>query len=349
MSFTQRSEQQNRFFKSFVNSRTGLRQFIKQFDGALRSNVEEEKQKNFACVDTPLRCEKSILVEDVFHKLYTNEKFKEVKEEVLGLLHTNVVLVLEMGSYTKGILCRHIIRCIEIKDVKFIPDKYIVNRWRKDLVRPYESVWVGYYDPAECGRVKRSMEVTLRNDYISRLALQDDESYGIYERGSAEVIKNLESYCDIDNINSYAAGGGSSRVWGRRRLQWKENRNITRNTMNVEVRVKYPIDKRRSRRAPRPRPKTVRKKVNASQSTPSKSSLVDDEVSRTGNKEDERNETYFNDSMLATHRGGQRTLARRRKTMPEEVGHENDKIMFAGGGVGDDDDVSDDGDDGEEL
>ncbi|KAK9707090.1 hypothetical protein RND81_07G171900 [Saponaria officinalis] len=182
-------------------------------------------------MDRPLRCEKSILVEDVFHKLYTNEKFKEVKEKVLGLLHTNVVLVLKMGSYAKyvasekivnpvwrttrktfdvnidtskgefnctcklfefrGILSRHIIRCIEIEDVKCIPDKYIVSRWRKDLVRPYESVRVGYYDPTECGRVKRSMEVKLRNDYISRLALQDDEAYGIYERGTSGVIKEL--------------------------------------------------------------------------------------------------------------------------------------------------------------
>ncbi|KAK9740331.1 hypothetical protein RND81_03G027200 [Saponaria officinalis] len=317
MSSTQRSEQQNHFFNSFVNSRTGLRQFIEQFDGALRSKVEEEKQNNFACVDRPLRCEKSILVEDVFHKLYTNEKFKEVKEEVLGLLHTNIVLVLKMDSYTKyaasekivnpvwrtthktfdvnidtakgefkctcklfefrGILCRHIIRCIEIEDVKFIPDKYIVNRWRKDLVRPYESVRVGYYDPAECGCVKRSMEVTLRNDYISRLALQDEESYGIYERGCAEVIKDLEAYSGIDNINSYATGGGSSGVWGRRRLQREENRNIPRNTTTGEGRVKDPLDKRGSGRAPRPRQKRITKKVNASQSTSSKSSLVDDE------------------------------------------------------------------------
>ncbi|KAK9740601.1 hypothetical protein RND81_03G047000 [Saponaria officinalis] len=294
-----------------------LRQFIEQFDGALRSKVGEEKQNNFACVDRPLRCEKSILVEDVFHKLYTNDKFKEVKGEVLGLLHTNVVLVLKMGSYTKyaasekivnpvwrttrkifdvnidtakgefnctyklfefrGILCCHIIRCIEIdEDVKFIPDKYIVNRWRKDLVRPYESVRVGYYDPAECGCVKRSMKVTLRNDYISRLALQDDESYGIYEHGTAEVIKDLEAYCGIDNINSYAADGGSSKVWGHRRLQRKENRNIPRNTTNGDGRVKDPIDKRGSGRAPRPRQRTVRKKVNNSQSTPSKNSLVDD-------------------------------------------------------------------------
>ncbi|KAK9714358.1 hypothetical protein RND81_06G088200 [Saponaria officinalis] len=209
--------------------------------------MEAEKQNNFACVDRPLRCKKSILVEDVFHKLCTNKKFKKVKEKVLGLLHTNVVIFLKMGSYTKfvatekivnpvwrttrktfdvtidtakgefnyctyklfefrGILCRHIIRCIEIEDVKFIPDKYIVNslnRWRKDLVRAYEFVRVGYYDPAESGRVKRLVEVTLRNDYISRLALQDDELYGIYERGSAEVIKDLEAYSGVDHVSSY--------------------------------------------------------------------------------------------------------------------------------------------------
>ncbi|KAK9682613.1 hypothetical protein RND81_10G085500 [Saponaria officinalis] len=173
---------------AFLNSRTGLCGFIEQFNCALHSKVEEEEQNNFACVDRPFRCDKSILVDDVFQKLYTNEKFKEVKGEVLGFLHTNVVIVLKMGSFTKfaaaekivnpvwktarktfdvtidmvngefnytcklfefrGILCHHIIRCIEIEDVKFNPDKYIVNRWREDLVRVYESVRVEYYDSA---------------------------------------------------------------------------------------------------------------------------------------------------------------------------------------------------------
>ncbi|KAK9705483.1 hypothetical protein RND81_07G060500 [Saponaria officinalis] len=319
MSSTQHSEQQNRFFKAFVNARTGLRGFIEQFDGALRSKVEEEKHNNFSCVDRSLRCDKSILVEEVFHKLYTNEKYKEVRAEVLGLLHTNVVIVLKMGSYTKyaaaekivnpvwkttrktfdvtidttngefnctcklfefkGILCRHIIRCIEIEDVKFIPDKYIVNRWRKDLVRDYKSVRVNCYDPAESSRVKRSMDVTLRNDYILRLALQDDDSFGIYERGTAEVIKDLEAYSGIDNVNSFAAGGGSSRVWGRRRLQRRENniRHFARNTSTADRSLKDPVDKRGSGRAPRPRQKNVRKNPNASQSTPSKSNQFDDD------------------------------------------------------------------------
>ncbi|KAJ8425368.1 hypothetical protein Cgig2_003646 [Carnegiea gigantea] len=35
------------------------------------------------------KCDKAILVEEVFHKAYTNSKFKEVQEEVHGLMHTN--------------------------------------------------------------------------------------------------------------------------------------------------------------------------------------------------------------------------------------------------------------------
>ncbi|XP_074265523.1 protein FAR1-RELATED SEQUENCE 6-like [Silene latifolia] len=62
----------------------------------------------------------------------------------------------------RGILCCHIMKCLDVLDVKVIPDKYILDRWRKDLVRGYENIRVGYYNPNESERVKRSLEITVK-------------------------------------------------------------------------------------------------------------------------------------------------------------------------------------------
>ena len=42
MSTTQRSESMNEFFDGYVNSKTTLKQFVEQYDNALRSKVEKE-------------------------------------------------------------------------------------------------------------------------------------------------------------------------------------------------------------------------------------------------------------------------------------------------------------------
>ncbi|WOL00563.1 protein FAR1-RELATED SEQUENCE 6 [Canna indica] len=47
MSTTQRSESMNAFFDEYVNSKTSLRQFVEQYDNALRSKVEKENKADF--------------------------------------------------------------------------------------------------------------------------------------------------------------------------------------------------------------------------------------------------------------------------------------------------------------
>ncbi|KAK9689308.1 hypothetical protein RND81_09G051000 [Saponaria officinalis] len=99
LSSSQRSEQTNRFFIVPVSLETGLRNFITQFELAQQSRVEEEKHLNFICKDRPLPYDKSVLVEEVFSKRYTNEKFKEVKEQVYAGIHTFIELKMRIGSY----------------------------------------------------------------------------------------------------------------------------------------------------------------------------------------------------------------------------------------------------------
>ncbi|XP_056685432.1 protein FAR1-RELATED SEQUENCE 5 [Spinacia oleracea] len=80
MSSRQRSEGMNRFFKTHVNLECGLVLFIKNYEWCMRIKAEEEKQDNYDSIDKIPRLEpgKSVLVEYVLVKSYTNEKFAEV-------------------------------------------------------------------------------------------------------------------------------------------------------------------------------------------------------------------------------------------------------------------------------
>lgn len=52
---------------------------------------------NFESVDQPLPVDKTVLVEYVLHIKYTNGKFKEVKDEALGINHTNITKTTTLG------------------------------------------------------------------------------------------------------------------------------------------------------------------------------------------------------------------------------------------------------------
>ncbi|KAK9665511.1 hypothetical protein RND81_14G116700 [Saponaria officinalis] len=244
MSSTQRSEQSNRFIKSYVSVETGLRQFIEQYEFALRRKVEEENKMNFNDKNKPLKWDNSILFEVVYHK--EERRSFDVKIDTL------------IGDYAcgckkfefEGILCRHIMKCLAVLNVKAIPDKYILDRWRKDLVRGYENIRVGYYDPIESERVRRSLELTMRNDYIVSLAMQDEEARAIYLEKTNDLIKSLEEHAGIETVDLFVEGAGSTRVWGHRRLQRKEHVGRPR---QEDADVRDPPDKRGNgrRRVPR--------------------------------------------------------------------------------------------------
>ncbi|KAK9757110.1 hypothetical protein RND81_01G140400 [Saponaria officinalis] len=282
---------------SGLGCETGLKQFIDQFEFALKQKAEEEKLLNFADKKRPLKWDQGILFEDVFRKVYTNKKFQEVKDEVYGCINTNVETLPNVlgfvkmfratskvndpfwkkerrcfdvsidkvsGEYKcgcklfefKGIVCRHIIKCLDVLDVNVIPDKYILDRWRKDLVRGYENIRVGYYDPGESERVKRSVELTVRSDYMTTLAMHDEEAYHIYMTKTNELIKTLEAHADIENVDAFGEGDVSTRVWGRRRLQRREP---ARQAAREEGDIRDPPDRRGNgrRRIPR-QPKRIK-------------------------------------------------------------------------------------------
>ncbi|KAL2931433.1 Protein FAR-RED IMPAIRED RESPONSE 1 [Bienertia sinuspersici] len=185
MSSTQRSERINRFFKDFVSIETGLLQFIRQYEAALKGKVEEEKLLNFNSTHKPPICDKNMIVQYVFQKAYTNTKFLEVKAECdalklvsesktasLGglkkdgrrsLYHVTRIKITSpaLASYLNSeVSCASIIEIIEFEGVNVKQERYILSRWREDNVMAYEGIKVSYYDPEEFDRVKRVRELS---------------------------------------------------------------------------------------------------------------------------------------------------------------------------------------------
>jgi hypothetical protein len=187
MTTTQRSESMNAFFDGYVHSSTSLKEFVDQYDNALRKKVEVENVADFDSFNTTISCVSYWPFEKQFQKIYTHAKFREVQKEIslimycgssllkseCGIRTYQVIEQVEINeSYRKkivfnvcyngpvcevncscrlfesrGILCKHAISVLTtFEDVDLLPEKYFLNRWRKDLKRPYNLI-KSSYDP----------------------------------------------------------------------------------------------------------------------------------------------------------------------------------------------------------
>lgn len=85
MSSTQRSESVNSFFDGYVNSKISLKQFVEQYDNALRDKIEKENKADFSSFNTTIVCISHFGFEFQFQKSFTNE----FQLEVASLMYCN--------------------------------------------------------------------------------------------------------------------------------------------------------------------------------------------------------------------------------------------------------------------
>ncbi|KAF5445612.1 hypothetical protein F2P56_034654 [Juglans regia] len=185
MSTTQRSESMNAFFDGYVHSGTTLKEFVDQFDNALRKKVEVETTADFNSCNQTIPCVTPFHFEKQFQAVYTNAKFKEIQGEVWGMICCNCIHVSKQGCIStfdvldeistgdhvktvhyivyyndeecdmkctcalfqmRGIICRHVFKVCQMKKIHVLPEKYILDWWRKDLKRRYTLVKSSYDD-----------------------------------------------------------------------------------------------------------------------------------------------------------------------------------------------------------
>ncbi|XP_044479705.1 protein FAR-RED IMPAIRED RESPONSE 1-like isoform X2 [Mangifera indica] len=183
MSTTQRSESMHSFFDGYVNSKTTLKQFVEQYENALRDKVEKEREADFKSFKSWIPCISTYPMEKQFQDAYTIAKFKEFQQElaakiycglssfkkvdsymefivqedvVVGETHRRVTFVVRFDESTydihcncrmfefRGILCRHAIVVLIEKQISHVPDKFILRRWRKNINRCHTKVKISY-------------------------------------------------------------------------------------------------------------------------------------------------------------------------------------------------------------
>ncbi|GKV12513.1 hypothetical protein SLEP1_g23644 [Rubroshorea leprosula] len=92
MSISQRSESVDAFFNGYVGSKSSLKQFLEQYDTALKSKIENESKADFASFHSIIPVIFDCYYEKQFQEVYTNDIFRLFQEEMRGMLYCNLVL-----------------------------------------------------------------------------------------------------------------------------------------------------------------------------------------------------------------------------------------------------------------
>ncbi|XP_042962684.1 protein FAR1-RELATED SEQUENCE 5-like [Carya illinoinensis] len=183
MSTTQRSESMNAFFDGYVHAKTNLKEFVDQYDNALKKKIENENVADFHSFNLTIPCISRSPIEKRYQDLYTNVKFREVQIQLTGIIDLDPVLHRREGTvktylvedevrvedFTKQvtrsvdfndedgvakcscglfemreIVCRHIFAVFKCNGIKTMPQQYILDRWRKDIKRRYTLINSSY-------------------------------------------------------------------------------------------------------------------------------------------------------------------------------------------------------------
>ncbi|KAG2672850.1 hypothetical protein I3760_13G060700 [Carya illinoinensis] len=237
MSTTQRSESMNAFFDGYVHSGTTLKEFVDQFDNALRKKVEVETIADFNSTNQTIPCLSHFNIEKQFQNLYTNAKFKEVQGELLGLMCCNCWLVSTHGCIlkydvldeisiddhikpvqysvyyneeevavkctcalfeTRGILCRHALRVCQLKRINVLLDVYVLDRWRKGIKRRYTLLRSSYDDQRDRSDAKNYELVVKRCSQLATKISSDNEKVSAFLR----VVNDFETKCEGSTLES---------------------------------------------------------------------------------------------------------------------------------------------------
>jgi hypothetical protein len=98
MTTTQRSESMNSFFDNYMHAQTILKEFVNQYDNALKRMVEREARADFDCYNRTSPSVTDFALEKHFQNAYTNVKFKKVQAEFKPRLNVNNCLLKSEGA-----------------------------------------------------------------------------------------------------------------------------------------------------------------------------------------------------------------------------------------------------------
>ncbi|XP_074267130.1 protein FAR1-RELATED SEQUENCE 5-like [Silene latifolia] len=206
---TQRSESQNSFFKRFENIHGTLVEFWMRFQSAMDQQRHTQKQHDRDSDYTLPQLATSLHLEAHASKVYTHAIFKDFQQEAAASMcslsvggftppvdGTEVVVVTDARMQKryqvvfnststdaecscklfnrKGIICRHIIWVFSGKQVRTLPDKYILMRWTKNAQKiPLYGSHGELLDDFDATDVRKLEMCKLWSEFYSTITISD--------------------------------------------------------------------------------------------------------------------------------------------------------------------------------
>ncbi|XP_021848797.2 protein FAR1-RELATED SEQUENCE 6-like [Spinacia oleracea] len=168
--------------------------FRKIYTDRAYSLVQEEVRKicyKTVTVSRTITCDSGTIIEYIF---YDRKWIKPKNSRAAEILTENrVQYVVTYHSSTheaycqckgfecKGILCRHVIKVYDMKGVRedIIPEKFILQRWWKDIPRKIIRVKVSYHDPSKTEDVIKYDSMMRKLESICSKASSYQESMSV--------------------------------------------------------------------------------------------------------------------------------------------------------------------------
>nr|XP_016451671.1 PREDICTED: protein FAR-RED IMPAIRED RESPONSE 1-like [Nicotiana tabacum] len=161
---TQRSEGMYAFFDGYITRQSTLKIFANQYELAIRAKHEKELEAEYRSKGFQIVCESMFKWGEQAIQCYTHTVFKknDGKPVDYNIEYTPI------GDYfscsckwfeSRGILCCHILKILSNKKTDKIDERYILTRWRSDIIRPHLNRFhqVGYINMIPEYKIYRSM------------------------------------------------------------------------------------------------------------------------------------------------------------------------------------------------
>ncbi|KAF8403065.1 hypothetical protein HHK36_011159 [Tetracentron sinense] len=240
MSTSGRSESINSLFKGYVHSLTNLRDFVRQYDNALENRYAIEVRADFETSNKYRTLKTSSMIEKqaaeaytktmfdlfdeqylksldylVFHRgdegdisYYHVRKIDEQKEHIVMYLNSETTITCSCKMFEfEGILCKHILSTLRVRNILQIPEQYLLKRWKRDSNKGLPSThnvgsqqtWILRYNTL-CLKAIRFAEEGVKNESLYEVALgYIDEAF---KKMKMVNDKHESSLLDMDSQES---------------------------------------------------------------------------------------------------------------------------------------------------
>jgi hypothetical protein len=169
------------------------KQFQKIYTHAKLKEVQKEITEIMYCSCSLLKSEGGISTYQVMERVETNDAYmKKVRFTVYYNEPSCEVNCSCCWFESRGILCRHAISVLtKFEDVELLPEKYFLNRWRKDLKRLYKFIKSSYDPLSDSPTADRYAELCKNMCALAAIVAPNVDHYTEVQNHVAMLTKKL--------------------------------------------------------------------------------------------------------------------------------------------------------------